>query len=219
MKIFPPFCARIEDQLPPSTLDADAGDIPGSRQMVNQGYSKVNKAMFESLQAIAKESPHHHSSHHPSTASGAVVGAGVDPEDKEQLNYHIMMIENMNHYVEEVDTRGNLVLAEFMRKAEMEYKEHMGLYVGAVIRRPLGKLLVCLPPSLIPLLPQLSSDLAPVIPGLHRISRRHPQIHSTNHRRNLLPAPLPLQARPEENPLPLRCKGNPTRGRDTAEEG
>jgi hypothetical protein len=84
--------------------------------------------MFESLHAIAKESP-------------AVTSQTVDPEDKEQLNYHIMMIENMYHYLEEVDTRGNRILEAFRKRADDEYREHMGLYIGAVIRRPLAKLL------------------------------------------------------------------------------
>ena len=98
--------------------------------MVNEGYAKINRAMFESLQAIAKDSPQ-------------VASQSVDPEDKEQLNYHIMMIENMHHYLAEVDTKGNDILEGFRRNAEEEYKEHMGLYIGAVIRRPLAKLLVC----------------------------------------------------------------------------
>lgn len=148
MKIFPQFAARIEDQLPPSTLDiyVDSTQSRGIRGMVDRGYRMINKAMFESLQAIARESGFSISS--GITPAATVVGgpgahsAGqADPEDKEQLNYHIMMIENMNHYVEDVDTRGNIVLGDFMRRAEVEYKEHLGLYVGAVVRRPLGKLL------------------------------------------------------------------------------
>ena len=148
MKIFPQFAARIEDQLPPSTLevDIDSTQSLGVRGMVDRGYRMINKAMFESLQAIARDSG-------LSTGAGAnssttVVGGpglhfgGADPEDKEQLNYHIMMIENMNHYVEDVDTRGNIVLGDFMRRAEVEYKEHLGMYLSAVVRRPLGKLLV-----------------------------------------------------------------------------
>lgn len=97
--------------------------------MVNEGYEKLNKAMFESLQAIAKESPN-------------VASQSVDPEDKEQLNYHIMMIENMHHYLEEVETRQNSILENFKKRAEAEYKENMSLYISAVIRRPIGKLLV-----------------------------------------------------------------------------
>ena len=150
MKIFPQFAARIEDQLPPRTLDIDVDSTQalGIRGMVNRGYEKINKAMFESLQAIARESGFSVTSGMNSSLGSTVVGGpgahsgAGDPEDKEQLNYHIMMIENMNHYVEDVDTRGNLVLGEFMRRAEAEYKEHLGLYVGAVVRRPLGKLLV-----------------------------------------------------------------------------
>lgn len=109
-----------------SSSEDDELDV---REMINDGYSKINKAMFESLQAIAKESP-------------AVASQSMDPEDKEQLNYHIMMIENMHHYLEEVDTRGNSILVDFKKKADGEFREHMGLYIGAVIRRPLGKFLV-----------------------------------------------------------------------------
>jgi hypothetical protein len=84
--------------------------------------------MFESLKVIARENP------------GAQT-AGADPEDKEALNYQIMLIENMNHYVEEVDTRSNPILEEWKQNAAQEMEEHMSLYVSAVIRRPLGKLL------------------------------------------------------------------------------
>lgn len=85
--------------------------------------------MFDAMQAIAKQSP---------TAGTQ----SVDPEDKEQLNYHIMIIQNMDHYIEEVDVKNNSVLQDFRQKAEEEFKEHMGLYVGAVIRRYLEKTLV-----------------------------------------------------------------------------
>ena len=58
-------------------------------------------------------------------------------------NYHILLIENMNHYIEEVDARSDGILLVWKTKAEEEMREHMDLYVDAVIRRPLGKLLVC----------------------------------------------------------------------------
>lgn len=150
MKIFPQFAARIEDQLPHSTLEIDIDSL-GIRGMVDRGYRMINKAMFESLQAIARESGLSTGAVVNSTAA-VVGGPGVhfgvsDPGDKEQLNYHIMMIENMNHYVEDVDTRGNIVLGDFMRRAEVEYKEHLGLYLSAVVRRPLGRLLVRMDPG------------------------------------------------------------------------
>ena len=128
MKTFPHFSAAIENMLPP---DSDGGDQLEVRRMVNDAYQRMNKAMFESLKVIAKESP----------TVMASQGQG-DPEDKEALNYHILLIENMNHYMEEVDARADSVLEYWKAKAHDEYNEHIGLYVGAVIRRPLGKLLV-----------------------------------------------------------------------------
>src|SRR5262249_32063933 len=89
---------------------------------------RINKAMFESLKVIARENP-------------SAQTTGADPGDKEALNYRILLIENMNHYVEEVDTHSNPVLEDWKQNAAREMNEHMTLYVGAVIRRPLGKLL------------------------------------------------------------------------------
>ena len=130
IKTFPHFSLTIENMLPASD-DPERLDV---RNMVDDAYQKINKAMFESLKVIAKESP----------AVMAVQGQG-DPEDKEALNYHILLIENMNHYMEEVDERADSVLADWRAKAAEEMNEHMALYVDAVIRRPLGKLLVSQP--------------------------------------------------------------------------
>jgi len=130
IKTFPHFSIAIENMLPAADEDSQL-EI---RRMVDDAYQKINKAMFESLKVIAKESP----------AVMASQGQG-DPEDKEALNYHILLIENMNHYIEEVDARADPVLLDWKSKAENEMKEHMELYVDAVIRRPLGKLLVSHP--------------------------------------------------------------------------
>jgi hypothetical protein len=109
------------------TMLASADDLE-IRETVNRGYVRINKAMFESLKVIARENP-------------AAQTAGADPEDKEALNYQILLIENMNHYLEEVDARSNHVLEDWKQNAAQEMEEHMSLYLGAVIRRPLGKLL------------------------------------------------------------------------------
>ena len=121
VRIFPSFSTALE------TMLAAAEDLE-VRETVNHAYARINKAMFESLKVIARENP------------GAQT-AGADPEDKEALNYQILLIENMNHYLEEVDTRSNPVLEEWRQNASQEMEEHMSLYLGAVIRRPLGKLL------------------------------------------------------------------------------
>ncbi|TVY83642.1 Exocyst complex component [Lachnellula suecica] len=121
IRIFPSFSLSLE------TILASAGDLE-VRETVNNAYTRINKAMFESLKVIARENP-------------SAQTAGADPEDKEALNYQILLIENMNHYLEEVDARRNPVLEDWKQNATQEMDEHMSLYLGAVIRRPLGKLL------------------------------------------------------------------------------
>ncbi|KAI9729645.1 MAG: hypothetical protein M1818_008448 [Claussenomyces sp. TS43310] len=124
IRIFPAFCNTLE------TMLVSAGDLD-IRTTVNDAYGRINKSMFESLKVIAREVP-------SAASSGATMG---DPEDKEALNYQILLIENMNHYLEEVDARNDLVLEEWKERAAAELHEHLSLYVGAVIRRPLGRLL------------------------------------------------------------------------------
>ncbi|KAE9990026.1 hypothetical protein Vi05172_g12968 [Venturia inaequalis] len=133
IKIFPNFSAAIENMLP-SALDEPAS-ISEVRRMVDVGYGKINKAMFESLSVIAKGSP--------GMAPGSATAGGLsaDPEDKEALNYQILLIENMNHYVEEVETRGDSVLEDGKREAQEEMEEHLGRYVDTVLRRPLGRVM------------------------------------------------------------------------------
>ena len=124
IRVFPGFSTAIENML---------GGIDPSlaiRRLVDKEYDRMLKSMFESLLVIARE--------HPAVA---VTGGGGDPEDKEALNFHILLIENMNHFAEETDTRGLEVLEVWKENANTEYNEHMGLYLNAVMRRPLGKLL------------------------------------------------------------------------------
>jgi hypothetical protein len=133
IKTFPDFSAAIENMLPPASQEpAERSEV---RKMVDAGYSRINKAMFESLRVIAKQTP----------GMAAGVGGGslqADPEDKEALNYQILLIENMNHYIEEVASQGDPVLEEAIQEAKEEMEEHLAQYVDAVIRRPLGKVLV-----------------------------------------------------------------------------
>ncbi|KAF2089538.1 hypothetical protein K490DRAFT_63677 [Saccharata proteae CBS 121410] len=137
IKTFPHFSSAIENMLPPNEPGYERLEV---RQMVDDAYARINKAMFESLRVIAKESPG------PGAMHGAPGVSSNDPEDKEALNYHILHIENMNHYIEEVDERGDVVLREWKENARRSLEEHLGMYVDAVIRRSLGKLLDVLKP-------------------------------------------------------------------------
>ncbi|OLL22441.1 Exocyst complex component 1 [Neolecta irregularis DAH-3] len=123
IRIFPSFVSRIESQM----IQPDVGDqILDIRETIDEAYQKINTTMFESLQAIAK----------------ANNSTNVDPEDKEQLYYHIMMMMNMHYYEVEIESHGNPSLQEFDQKARDLWAEHLGIYTRIVIRRPLGKLLV-----------------------------------------------------------------------------
>jgi exocyst complex component 1 len=147
MRIFPTFSAAVENML---------ANVPINliiRRTVDAEYERILKAMFDSLKVIARENPAvgmaaasgGTASLSSGTSGGTVAGGGNDPEDKEALNFHILLIENMNHFVEEVDNAHGLeVLEDWRTTALEEFNEHLGLYVSAVVRRPLGKLLEAL---------------------------------------------------------------------------
>ncbi|KUI73125.1 Exocyst complex component 1 [Cytospora mali] len=126
MRVFPTFSMAVENML--------VGVDPNLnvRRTVDREYDRLLKSMFDSLKVIARENP---------AVGVAAAGSVADPEDKEALNYHILLIENMNHYIEEVETRDLETLGKWKGNAQAEFNEHMGLYLDAVMRRPLGKLL------------------------------------------------------------------------------
>ncbi|KAI1437067.1 exocyst complex component Sec3-domain-containing protein [Xylaria sp. CBS 124048] len=123
MRVFPLFSAAIENML--ATTDTSSS----VRRAVDREYGRIIKSMFDSLKVIARENP------------ATLTNSGADPEDKEALNYHILLIENMNHFSEELDTHGLEMLEDWKGAALSEMSEHMDLYLNAVMRRPLGKLL------------------------------------------------------------------------------
>ena len=136
IRIFPLFSAAVEAMIPsPVDPNSTYHESLEVRFIVNDSYTKILKAIWESLSVIAKDSP-------PGPTSTNAPTAG-DPEDKEALNYHILLIENMNHFTEEVDASGdahhNVVLEEWREKASHDFFVHLTAYVDAVIRRPLGK--------------------------------------------------------------------------------
>ncbi|RFU72263.1 exocyst complex, component exoc1 [Trichoderma arundinaceum] len=124
IRIFPAFMTAVENMI--AGLDQNLI----LRRTVNREYDRILKTMFESLMVIAREHP----------AVGVASGT-ADPEDKEALNFHILLIENMNHFLEETDARGLDVLENWKAQANTEYHEHMALYLNTVMRRPLGRLL------------------------------------------------------------------------------
>lgn len=140
------------------------------RRMIDREYDRIIKTMFDSLKVIARENPAVSSTTLPATAGGGSSGGlsfpgsgaasmissvninlgsslrgtsgGDTEEDKEALNFHILLIENMNHFIEEVDNpKGLEVLDDWREAAQQELAEHLNLYLNTAMRRPLGKLL------------------------------------------------------------------------------
>ncbi|KAJ2962979.1 hypothetical protein NQZ79_g1897 [Umbelopsis isabellina] len=103
---------------------AGAGAEPNSkvRALINSAYERVVNGMVSSLDAIARESD-----------------AGGD--DKEQLNAHIMTIENMHHFYHELRAHKIAVLDRWVKHAKNQYETSLNSYIKVVIRRPLGRLL------------------------------------------------------------------------------
>lgn len=138
MRIFPHFAAAVENTFAAvgqADYESGAECMTEVCKRLDEAYNRINRAMFDSLKVIAKEGP--------GTAPHGPRAGTDDPEDKEKLNYNVLIIENMNHYIEEVDDGGRRgVLSEWKGKAGVERTEAMDSYVGQVIRRPLGKLLV-----------------------------------------------------------------------------
>ncbi|GAT27448.1 exocyst complex component Sec3 [Aspergillus luchuensis] len=118
MRVFPHFSTAVENMLSQEFYDI--------RVNVNEAYDRINRAMWESLKFIAKEAP--------GQPTGAAATSG-DPEDKEILNYHILLIENMNHYIEEVDVRSLPVLERRPSHSRSVAKKVLATYDAKEIRR------------------------------------------------------------------------------------
>ncbi|TBU49952.1 exocyst complex component Sec3-domain-containing protein [Dichomitus squalens] len=114
IKYFPTYISRVETQL----IGADTLEI---RQTVDAAYDRIVQAMFDALKQMAK--------------------MGGDEEDKGQLNYHVILIENMHYFVAEVSQIEIGTVAVFLKRAEAIYEENLNAYVKIVLRRPFAKII------------------------------------------------------------------------------
>ncbi|KAG1875576.1 exocyst complex component Sec3-domain-containing protein [Suillus subalutaceus] len=63
-----------------------------------------------------------------------------DDEDKGQLNYHVLLVENMHYFVAEMSQLDVGSVSGFLRQAEAIYNENLNAYVKIVLRRPFAKI-------------------------------------------------------------------------------
>ncbi|KAL4241693.1 SEC3 family protein [Abortiporus biennis] len=115
IKYFPTYIGRIENQL----IGADTLEI---RHHVDQAYNRIVQAMFEVLKQMANMNED-------------------NDDDKGQLNYHVIMIENMHHFSSEVAQLSIGSVAKFLEKANNVYEENLNSYCKIVLRRPFAKII------------------------------------------------------------------------------
>ncbi|KAK8845463.1 hypothetical protein IAR55_006176 [Kwoniella newhampshirensis] len=116
VKHFPIFVEKMESQL-------DGCDDLPIRSRVNDVYEKVINSVFGSLQQLAKMDR----------------ADGQATEDKGQLNYHVIMIENMHQFVEDVSRLDSPVLGVFHQRAKGLYEENLLTYIKLMVRRSFAK--------------------------------------------------------------------------------
>ncbi|WWD22409.1 hypothetical protein CI109_106900 [Kwoniella shandongensis] len=116
VKHFPIFVEKMESQL-------DGYDDLPIRSRVNDIYEKVVNSVFGSLQQLAKMDR----------------ADGQATEDKGQLNYHVIMIENMHQFVEDLSRLDSPVLGVFLQRAKGLYDENLSTYLKLMIRRSFAK--------------------------------------------------------------------------------
>jgi len=114
IKYFPVYISNVESQL----IGVDTLEI---RTSVDEAYEKIVQSMFDSLKQMAN-----------------MDGEG---EDKGHLNYHVILIENMHHFVAEISQIEVGSVSIFVKRAEAIYDENMSAYVKIVLRRPFAKII------------------------------------------------------------------------------
>ncbi|WVO23559.1 uncharacterized protein IAS62_004914 [Cryptococcus decagattii] len=116
VKHFPIFVERVEQQ-----MDGN-GDLP-IRIKVNEAYERVMTSVFGSLEQLAKMER---------TETQA-------NEDKGQLNYHVIMIENLHYFIEDVSQIKSTAMAGFLQRAKSLYEENMSMYIKLMLRRTFAR--------------------------------------------------------------------------------
>ncbi|GAA5835794.1 hypothetical protein JCM9279_004648 [Rhodotorula babjevae] len=118
VRVFPLFVARIEAQL-------DGADSLNIRQVIDGHYERIVASIFDCLQQMAKMDGE---------------GQGTQGEGKDQLNYHVILIENMHHIITVFSTKQRVVaLGPFVSAARAKYDQNLAAYIRLILRRPLAR--------------------------------------------------------------------------------
>ncbi|KAJ3511244.1 hypothetical protein NMY22_g15712 [Coprinellus aureogranulatus] len=114
IKYFSSYVTQVENQL----VGAEGLEV---RSLVDAAYERIVKGMFDALKHMAK-----------------MEGEG---EDKGQLNYHVILIENMHYFVNEMARMEMGSTDAFAQNAQMIYDDNLDAYIRLIFRRPFAKLM------------------------------------------------------------------------------
>lgn len=120
VRVFPRFVDRVERML--STWDGT------TRKLVDKAYVRIIKTIFDSIDAESQD----------------VATTANITDEKDSLNKHILIVENMHHFHSEVRARKVNSLEGVVKQAKILYDVNLEAYSKVVLRKPLGKLLVLL---------------------------------------------------------------------------
>ncbi|RKP12102.1 exocyst complex component Sec3-domain-containing protein [Piptocephalis cylindrospora] len=120
-RVFPCYVLRMEEALGEEGHVAPEGSV--ARRVVAESYGRITKQMFAAIETLARE----------------VEGR---EDDKEQLNVHILTMENMHlFWVEMRRYKGATALEPYKNYAKASYDQHMQAYIHKMVRRVLGRLM------------------------------------------------------------------------------
>lgn len=148
VKVFPAFCKMIEQDIKNEVPAGVSVKELGVRAIVDKSYDQLGKTMIHTLQRTAKERSNLMQQQPQGTRNSVIGQPGnitegfvSDYEDKELLNYHILMIENttvMNEGLEPFE-HNNSVLHGLYQLTQTTLRNEMDLYVKFLMYRPVGK--------------------------------------------------------------------------------
>ncbi|KAH8930559.1 hypothetical protein BT69DRAFT_521830 [Atractiella rhizophila] len=119
IRVFPRFVDRIESQIVPSD------DRLPARKLVNAVYNGVFSSMLESLEQMAE-----------------MEGDAAAAEDsKDKLNYHVIFIENMHHFLTTIRPKKIAPLKPSLDRGQALYDKHLNQYSQVALRHLLSRLL------------------------------------------------------------------------------
>lgn len=168
IRAFPLFCQRIEQDVAQESNGFGGVDRLPVRKLINESYTKMGKAILSTLQKAENDATNE-PLYNVNSSAGSRSEDLTDYEDKELMNYHVLMIENMDLFCEGLDpsSKINLALKRLRESALAFYNKEVKLYISFILHRPIGKLMDFLD-NIEQILRKNPDDNPALKPGLNR---------------------------------------------------